>query len=171
MDHDNVFVITGDSGMGTTHGTLGAMIVRDLINSKPNEWTELYDPSRKPLKSLPTFVAENVDVAVQYTDWATPGEVGTVEDIVPGEGAVVRRGMNKYAVYRDEAGVLHERTAVCPHLGCIVRWNSTEKTWDCPCHGSRYDSEGRVLNGPTKTGLAESAGVDSRFAQVRRHTP
>jgi len=154
-----------------THGTIAGLLLTDLILGRPNEWADLYSPSRLRPVTTRDFLQENVNTVVQYRDWLTPGEVGSEAEIRPGSGAIVRRGLVKYAVYRDEAGVLHERSAICPHLGCIVRWNSTEKTWDCPCHGSRYDSEGRVLNGPTKTGLAESAGVDSRFAQVRRHTP
>ena len=70
-----------------------------------------------------------------------------------GEGAVMRRGLSKVAVYRDEGGKLHECSAVCPHLGCIVDWNGAEKTWDCPCHGSRFDARGKVINGPANTDL------------------
>jgi len=167
----NLYLATGDSGLGMTHGTIAGLLLTDLILGRHNDWADLYCPSRLRPAAARDFLRENANTVTHYGDWLTSGDVGSEAEIRPGEGAIVRRGLVKYAVYRDEAGVLHERTAVCPHLGCIVRWNSTEKTWDCPCHGSRYDSEGRVLNGPTKTGLAESAGVDSRFAQVRRHTP
>lgn len=73
--------------------------------------------------------------------------------IVLDEGAIIRRGMSKLAVYRDEHGTLHERSDVCPYLGCIVSWNSLEKTWDCPCHGSNFDRYGRVLIGPANSDL------------------
>ena len=81
-------------------------------------------------------------------DLVTPGEVDDVSSIRPGEGAILRRGAAKVAVHRDEAGRLHERSASCTHLGCIVQWNSMEKTWDCPCHGSRFHTDGHAVNGP-----------------------
>jgi Rieske Fe-S protein len=96
-----------------------------------------------------------VNVAGQYTDWATGGDVDSYEDIAPGAGAVVRRGLKKIAVYRDDQGSIHELSAVCTHLYCIVAWNSVERTWDCPCHGSRFDPYGRVVNGPAITPLRE----------------
>ena len=93
-------------------------------------------------------------MALQYSDWVTPGEIRTVEEVRPGSGAILRRGLTKVAVYRDAQGELHERSAVCPHLGCIVRWNDTEKTWDCPCHGSRFGQFGQVMNGPANRDLS-----------------
>jgi Rieske Fe-S protein len=86
-------------------------------------------------------------------DWLKPGEVDSVEQIAPGRGAVVRRGIHKIAAYRDRQGALHERSAKCTHLGCIVRWNHADNTWDCPCHGSRFDSLGHVVSGPAVTDL------------------
>ena len=83
-----------------------------------------------------------------------PGEVGSAEAVPVGSGAVIRRGLHKVAVHRDEQGQLHELTATCPHLGCIVAWNDADKTWDCPCHGSRFDRIGKVLNGPANQDLA-----------------
>ena len=88
-----------------------------------------------------------------YKDWVTPGEVASEDEIPRGEGAILRRGLTKVAVYRDIAGNVTEVSAVCRHLGGIVRWNSTEKSWDCPCHGSRYAPDGHVVNGPAATGL------------------
>lgn len=154
LDRDNVFLITGDSGMGLTHGTLGAMIVSDLINGLVNPWAALYDPSRKPLATLKTFAEENINVALQMRDWLTPGEVSSPEQIARGSGAVVREGLQKQAVYRDDEGALHRCSAVCPHLGCIVRWNGVEGIWDCPCHGSRFDPFGKVVTGPSRADLA-----------------
>jgi glycine/D-amino acid oxidase-like deaminating enzyme/nitrite reductase/ring-hydroxylating ferredoxin subunit len=141
-----VYVITGDSGMGLTHGTLGARLVSDLIAGRENPWTKLYDPNRKTLTS--DFASENANTVKRYVDWVTPGEVKGQADIPSGEGSVIREGLSKIAVYKDDAGHVHKCSAVCTHLACIVQWNGVEKTWDCPCHGSRFDPTGKVLMGP-----------------------
>ncbi|MCE9556804.1 MAG: FAD-dependent oxidoreductase [Planctomycetes bacterium] len=153
LDAENVYVVTGDSGMGMTHGTIAGMLLNDLIAGRHNRWAQLYDPSRKPLSAAGSFVQENVNVAMQYFHWLTGSKV-SLEDIPNGGGAVVRQGLSKIAVHRDEEGCLHQCSAVCPHLQCIVEWNAAEKSWDCPCHGSRFDKEGHVINGPANQDLA-----------------
>jgi glycine/D-amino acid oxidase-like deaminating enzyme/nitrite reductase/ring-hydroxylating ferredoxin subunit len=153
LDEPNVFVATGDSGMGMTHGTIAGILLTDLILGRDNPWATLYDPSRKTLGAVGEFAKEHLNVLKQYGDWLTGGEVSSAEAIPAGKGAVIRRGLTKVAVYRDEHGALHERSAVCPHLGCIVGWNDAEKTWDCPCHGSRFNRHGEVLSGPANRGL------------------
>ena len=125
----------------------------DLIAGRSNSWTELYDPSRIRTGAAADFVKENLNVMRQYASWITGGEVADVEEIPVNAGAVIRDGLTKVAVYRDEKGQLHRRSAVCPHLGCIVSWNPAAATWDCPCHGSRFDSFGTVINGPSKDDL------------------
>jgi glycine/D-amino acid oxidase-like deaminating enzyme/nitrite reductase/ring-hydroxylating ferredoxin subunit len=152
-DADNVYIATGDSGQGMTHGTIAGILLTDLIAGRESRWAGLYDPSRVTLGAAPEFAKENLNVAAQYTDWATPGEIDSADELAPGTGAIVRRGLTKVAAYRDEDGTLRECSAVCVHLGCIVAWNSSEKTWDCPCHGSRYDRYGRVLQGPANRNL------------------
>ena len=147
-DEPNVYMATGDSGMGLTHGTIAGILIKDLILGRDNPWTTLYDPSRRSLRAALTFAEENLNVAVQYSTWITPGEVSTAEEIKFGAGTTLRRGLSKIAAFRDDTGKLHERSAVCPHLGCIVSWNPTERSWDCPCHGSRFGPTGEVLNGP-----------------------
>ena len=154
MDHENVYVVTGDSGMGITHGTIAGMLLSDLILGRPNSWEALYDPSRVTLRAAGDFARENSNVALQYTDWLTSGDVGSVDEIAPGSGALVRQGLEKLAVYRDDEGQLHACEAKCPHLGCLVHWNPAETTWDCPCHGSRFDRYGKVINGPANRDLA-----------------
>jgi Rieske Fe-S protein len=140
-----------------THGTIAGVLLTDLIMGRENEWTEIYDPSRKTLSAIKDFAKENLNVAAQYTDLATPGDVDAADEIERGEGAILRRGLTKIAVFRDEEGQLHERSAICTHLGCVVNWNSFEKTWDCPCHGSRFDcKDGHVVNGPAISGLANA---------------
>jgi Rieske Fe-S protein len=105
-------------------------------------------------------VKENVNVAVQYADLVTPGEVQDVSEIGAGQGAILRRGLAKIAVFRDDQGQVHERSAVCTHLGCVVQWNALEKTWDCPCHGSRFQVDGHAVNGPAiqPLGRADNEG-------------
>jgi glycine/D-amino acid oxidase-like deaminating enzyme/nitrite reductase/ring-hydroxylating ferredoxin subunit len=157
---ENVYLATADSGQGMTHGTIAGMLLADLALGKENGWAELYDPKRKALGSIKQVMKENLNVAVQYADWITPGEA-SFDEIPVGEGRTVRMGRHKIAAYRDEKGLLHLRDASCTHLRCIVDWNSTEKSWDCPCHGSRFSPEGRVLNGPA---LADLAPVPAELA-------
>jgi Rieske Fe-S protein len=152
-DDEHVYIATGDSGMGITHGTIAGILLTDLIVGRENPWAELYDPGRKRVKALGEFAKENLNVAAQYLDWVTGGDVSSADQVAPGGGAVIRRGLHKVAVYRDPAGRLHEHSATCPHLGCVVHWNGGEKTWDCPCHGSRFDALGRVIVGPANADL------------------
>ncbi len=150
---ENVYVATGDSGVGMTHGTIAGMLLTDLILGRENPWTALYEPSRQVPLAAGTFLRENVNVAAQYADWLTPGDAANAREIPFDSGAVVRRGLAKLAVYRDSDGRAHALSAVCPHLGCLVQWNDAEKTWDCPCHGSRFDKRGKVVNGPANSNL------------------
>jgi Rieske Fe-S protein len=153
-DADNVYIATGDSGMGITHGVIAGMIVSDLILGRENAWADLYDPARVSVKAGGEFVSENLNVAAQLTEYVTGGDIDSLRSLQPGQGAVVRRGLRKLAVYRDSEGVLHERSAVCTHLGCIVAWNPLEGCWDCPCHGSQFAPDGEAINGPAFKPLA-----------------
>jgi Rieske Fe-S protein len=150
---ENLFVITGDSGQGMTHGTLGAMLVTDLIAGRENEWSMLYDPSRSGLAAPMELVKENLNAVSNYRDLLVRKDASGVDEIPPGSGAVLRRGLRPVAVYRDESGEVHECSALCTHLECVVRWNPTEKSWDCPCHGSRFSPTGDVLTGPASLPL------------------
>jgi glycine/D-amino acid oxidase-like deaminating enzyme/nitrite reductase/ring-hydroxylating ferredoxin subunit len=150
----HVYVITGDSGNGISHATIGGILVSDLILGKQNPWLSVYDPSRKPIKEALEFIREQTNIAAQYTDWISAGDEPTPAALLPGEGALIRHGLKKVAVFRDDQGALHCHSAKCPHLGCVVQWNSTEQTWDCPCHGSRFSAYGSVLHGPAVSGLA-----------------
>ncbi len=151
----NVFLITGDSGMGMTHGTIGGMLVSDLVLGRENPWAEVYEPTRILTQSITEAVPEIIDSTVPYVDWLKGGEVSSAEDIENGSGAIIRRGVEKIAAYRDENGKLFERSAVCTHMGCIVRFNKLEKTWDCPCHGSRFGTDGHPINTPAISPLAK----------------
>jgi glycine/D-amino acid oxidase-like deaminating enzyme/nitrite reductase/ring-hydroxylating ferredoxin subunit len=160
----DVYVITGDSGNGLTHGTLGAMLIRDRILGRHNAWEKLYDPNRISPAAGAHFIKENLNTACQYLDLIGPGEVKNTAEISPGEGAVLRDGLHKLACYRDPAGAIHACSAICPHLEGVVRWNSDEKSWDCPCHGSRFDSHGRVLNGPANGDLSPATSPEEKRA-------
>jgi len=158
MDDEHVYIATGDSGNGMTHGTIAGMLLTDLIVGRANRWADLYDPSRKSLRAAKDYVRENVESQVGFAGWVTPGEVDSVDKIAPGEGAIVRHGLKKVAASRDAAGTLTQCSAVCTHLGCIVEWNTSEKTWDCPCHGSRFAPDGHVVNGPARDALKPYQG-------------
>ena len=140
--------------MGMTHGTIAGLLITDLITGRESPWASLYDPARQPVRAAGEFVRENLNVVAQYADWVTSGDVESEQDIRQDCGAILRDGLTKIAAYRDAQGVLHKCSAVCPHLNCIVAWNHIEKTWDCPCHGSRFDRLGKVLNGPATSDLS-----------------
>jgi nitrite reductase/ring-hydroxylating ferredoxin subunit len=147
---ERVFVATGFSGNGMTFGTLSAMILRDACLGRHNEYADLYSSARiKPLASLASFIGENVDFPLHLlSDALRPPEVTALGDIAPGEGKTVRLKGQRLAVYRDEHQLLHAVSPVCTHLGCHVKFNHSEKTWDCPCHGSRFATDGSVIDGP-----------------------
>jgi Rieske Fe-S protein len=167
LDADNVYVCTGDSGQGTTHGTIAGLLITDVIQGRANPWIALYDPGRVRLSSssLFAYARENADVAGRYAQRllgvTAPGEVADVAQVRPGEAAIVRHDGHPLAVYRDVAGALHARSAVCTHLGCVVGWNGAEKRWECPCHGSRFAATGEVINGPATEDLARPGGVEA----------
>ncbi len=153
MDKRNVYIATGDCGMGMTHGTIAGMLLTDMIMGRANRWEPIYDPARKLRGSMGELAKQNLNVAARYSDYVTAGDVADEADIPVNSGAVVREGFRKVAVYRDTGGICHHFSAVCPHLKCLVHWNTLEKTWDCPCHGSRFSATGEVLNGPAISNL------------------
>ena len=150
------YVSTGYSGNGMTFGTLGGMMVSDAILGKKSAYADLYARSRiKPLAAAKDFLAENVDFPVHLVAGAIRlAKAPSAESVAPGEAGIVRHAGKLVALYRDEHGRAHAVSAVCPHMGCVVAWNGAEKTWDCPCHGSRFDRDGGVLTAPSKVGLA-----------------
>lgn len=132
-----------------------------MIMERANPWADIYDPSRKPTHGLGDFAKELSNTLAQYKDLVTGGDVESVDQIKIGEGAVIRQGATKLAVYRDKDSQLHVRSAICTHLGCVVAWNSAEKSWDCPCHSSRFDVDGTVLHGPAAVALAPETVSDA----------
>lgn len=142
-----VYVATGDSGQGMTHGALAGLLIRDLIMTGSSHWADIYAPDRSPA-SLSNYISENMTAVKNFAEYLLPGGITPETDLKAGEGAIVSEGLGKFAVCRDRDGRLHRHSASCTHLGCIVRWNSTEQCWDCPCHGSQFAPDGTVLNGP-----------------------
>ncbi|NUC71874.1 FAD-dependent oxidoreductase [Haloterrigena sp. SYSU A558-1] len=156
---EHVYVGTGFKGWGMSGGTAAGMILADLIVDGANPWADVFDPQRfTPKASAKSFLEENAKVGGSFVGdriksfLASLGADGSdIPD--PGEGGIVRRTGRPMGVYRDEEGSVHAVSAVCPHMGCLVRWNDAERTWDCPCHGSRFTHEGNVLSGPALEGL------------------
>jgi glycine/D-amino acid oxidase-like deaminating enzyme/nitrite reductase/ring-hydroxylating ferredoxin subunit len=155
----NVYIATGFSSDGLTYGAVAAMIITDQILGRENSWTEFYSPTRfTPVKSAKGFLAENVNVAKHFAkDYLTDAHIKPLDAIAPGEGALVKIGGEKVALYRDENYGPIALSPVCPHLKCIVHWNNAEKTWDCPCHGSRFRADGSVIEGPAIAALERKA--------------
>ena len=157
MDKNNVYVVTGHSGNGMTYSVIAGILITDLILDKKNPWESLYSPSRISLSSAKNFIRENANVLAQYKDWFVEPQFDEFENIEAGAGIVFRDGMHIIAAYKDDHGNLEFNSAVCPHLGGIVHWNKAEKSWDCPCHGSRFDCHGQVIQGPSSVDLSPVA--------------
>jgi glycine/D-amino acid oxidase-like deaminating enzyme/nitrite reductase/ring-hydroxylating ferredoxin subunit len=151
----NIYVHTGDSGQGITHGVVGSLINSALIRGEVSRWSEVYEPSRKTPAAIGNFLRENVTAVKNFAQYLAPGELSSLDDLKPGHGAIIRQGIPKIAAYRDDAGRLYARSAACTHIGCHLHWNSFETCWDCPCHGSQFAADGTPLNAPAVSPLAE----------------
>jgi glycine/D-amino acid oxidase-like deaminating enzyme/nitrite reductase/ring-hydroxylating ferredoxin subunit len=149
------FIATGYAGNGYTFGAIAAMMARDWITGAKNPWRDLFNPARKKVRGgTMDFLRENKDYPyylIQDRFRAPEGE--SLRAVKRGEGKILKLGGKKLAVYRDENGRVKKMSAVCTHMGCLVRWNQAEATWDCPCHGSRFAAKGKVLSGPAESPL------------------
>jgi Rieske Fe-S protein len=147
---DRIYTATGFAKWGMTNGTAAAVIMSDEILGRDNKWAAIFDPHRITLKQSATkFVKENTKVAMHWVrDRVVHPQRGSFDDLTPGQAAVRQVGVKNLAAYRDDDGELHVVSAICTHLACIVSFNSAEKSWDCPCHGSRFAPDGTVLQGP-----------------------
>jgi glycine/D-amino acid oxidase-like deaminating enzyme/nitrite reductase/ring-hydroxylating ferredoxin subunit len=172
---DCEFIATGFCGNGFTLGTVSAMMVRDRYLGRENAWFDLFRVDRKPFHGgLWRYLTENVDFPVHFVRDRLKSADGEIEDVRPGEGKIVSLNGDKVAAYRDQAGELTLCSPVCTHMKCLVRWNAADKTWDCPCHGSRFHSDGSVHSGPAETPLLrlDAAGRPHRADKTqRRDTP
>ena len=151
----HLFTATGFSAWGMTNGVVAGRLLADLITDSPNAWAEAFNPNRINLKSLPSFAKKGGhDAKRMLGDRLKSGlDRDQTDGLAPGTGAVFDVGGKKVAVHRADDGTLQARSAVCTHLGCIVAWNDAERSWDCPCHGSRFAADGEVLQGPASTPL------------------
>lgn len=159
--HNHTYVATGFSHWGMSKSTLSAMILSDIILGKENPWAETYESTRPTPFVTQTSIKENLDVGSRWVGDRFKGLFESEKDVQPGDGKLITVGGEKVAAYRDEAGNLHKVSAVCPHLGCIVDWNAAEKSWDCPCHGSRFGYDGDILQGPAVKCLASKSKSDT----------
>jgi glycine/D-amino acid oxidase-like deaminating enzyme/nitrite reductase/ring-hydroxylating ferredoxin subunit len=151
----HTYIATGYSGNGMTNGTIAALLITDLILGVSSKWEEVYRPTRKKIGGIPTLLKEGANLAKQYLD-LIPGKRTTSEkNIAVGCGGIIQEGLQKVAVYKETPQKCHHLSAICPHLGCVVAWNASAKTWDCPCHGSRFSAMGKVIHGPAKKNLSK----------------
>jgi glycine/D-amino acid oxidase-like deaminating enzyme/nitrite reductase/ring-hydroxylating ferredoxin subunit len=168
--HERIYVHTGDSGQGITHGVVGGLINSALILGAEAKWTDVYEPSRKTPSAIGNFIRENSTVVKNFAEYLAPGELSSLEELQPGHGAIVRRGLSKLAAYRDHDGELYTRSAACTHVGCHLHWNAFEQCWDCPCHGSHFAVDGTALNAPAISALAEADQATASSRPDRRTT-
>ncbi|HWV23818.1 MAG TPA: FAD-dependent oxidoreductase [Thermomicrobiales bacterium] len=150
-----IFVATGFRKWGMTTGMIAGIILSDLIEGKRHPWLDVYDASRIDItRSAKRFIAENMNVATRFVwDRISRLDAGSVDDLIPDSGGIVEIDGTATAAYRDHEGLLHAVSPTCAHLGCSLSWNTAERTWDCPCHGSRYDVDGHVIQGPSVRNL------------------
>lgn len=155
--HDKIYVATGFGGNGMPYSTVAALLLSKMITNQDSPYKDLFDPNRlKPVAGFSNFVNHNADVVKQFASkWFSHEELHELAELATGEGKIVRFKDEKVAIYKDKDGGIHALSPTCTHVGCEVKWNSAELTWDCPCHGARYSYDGRVLNGPATKNLAK----------------
>ena len=164
---DALLVATGFNAWGITTGAAAAMLIADLVTDRKNGWAELFDARRiKPAASAGAFVKGNAEVAGHLVGGYMAHKPHSFAKLAPGEAAILKIDDDNVACYRDVEGRLHAVSAVCTHMGCIVGWNETDRSWDCPCHGSRFDLDGEVIHGPAVTALAPASIDESVDVQA-----
>jgi len=154
--HDgNILVATGYGGNGITYSHVAAITLKSLVLNEENAYIKLFDPNRiKPVAGFASFIGHNADVAKLFVGkWFAHEKLEELSSLAHGEGKVIKYEGHTIALYKDENGRLHVLSPVCPHLKCSVAWNSAERSWDCPCHGSRFDIDGNVITGPAGASL------------------
>ena len=156
--HDKIFVATGFGGNGMPYSTVAALLLTKMITNQDSPYKDLYDPNRlKPVAGFTNFVSHNVDVVKQFASkWFSHEDLHELAELATDEGKIVNFKDEKIAIYKDKNGGIHALSPTCTHVGCEVKWNNAELTWDCPCHGARYSYDGRVMNGPATKNLTKA---------------
>jgi glycine/D-amino acid oxidase-like deaminating enzyme/nitrite reductase/ring-hydroxylating ferredoxin subunit len=151
----NILVATGYGGNGITYSHVAAITLRDIVLNQENQLINLFDPNRiKPVAGFVSFISHNADVVKQFIGkWFEHEKLKELADLAEGEGKVIKYEGETIALYKDENGGLHALNPVCTHMKCSVTFNTAEQTWDCPCHGARYNTNGFVVTGPASMGL------------------
>ncbi len=152
---DRIFVATGFRKWGITTGAIAGIMISDAIQGKDNPWKAVFDSNRLDItRSAKKFISENMNVATRFVwDRLSRLNAGSADDLAPDTGGIVDMDGAAVAAYRDPEGTLHTVSPTCAHLGCSLTWNTAERSWDCPCHGSRYDVDGLVIQGPSVRNL------------------
>ena len=146
---DGYLVATGFSAWGISNGTAAAIIIADLVAGRDNAWLPVFDATRvKPIAGAKEFAKENLDVASHLVSGYLSRKPKSYDELEPGHAAIMKIDGENVAAFKDEQGQVHAVSAVCTHMGCLVGWNATDRTWDCPCHGSRFELSGEVIHGP-----------------------
>jgi glycine/D-amino acid oxidase-like deaminating enzyme/nitrite reductase/ring-hydroxylating ferredoxin subunit len=167
----HIYLHTGDSGQGITNGVAGSLTIAALILGRDSRYAAILSPSRKSFTSrisLGEFASGQAGVLKNLAEYAGPAEIGSVDELKPGEGGILRDGAKRIAAYCGRDGEVICRSAACTHMGCVVQWNPFEQCWDCPCHGSQFAPDGQVLNGPAVKPLGE---VGQHQEQPREQQP
>jgi glycine/D-amino acid oxidase-like deaminating enzyme/nitrite reductase/ring-hydroxylating ferredoxin subunit len=152
---EHIYVATGYGGNGMTYGSVAAIVLKQILLNEETIYTNLFDPNRiKPVAGFTNFIKHNANVVKQFADRLFSGEdLDVLADLAPGEGKIVDYEKHKIALFKNDDGSLHAVSPVCKHLKCEVKWNNAERSWDCPCHGARYDYDGQVITGPSDADL------------------
>jgi glycine/D-amino acid oxidase-like deaminating enzyme/nitrite reductase/ring-hydroxylating ferredoxin subunit len=152
---EHIYVATGFGGNGITYSQAAAIILKQLLLNEETVYTKLFDPNRlKPVAGFVNFIKHNADVVKEFAGRLFSGEdLDELASLAPGEGKLVEYEKKKIALYKDDDGTLHAASPVCKHLKCEVKWNNAERSWDCPCHGARYNFDGQVITGPSDADL------------------
>jgi glycine/D-amino acid oxidase-like deaminating enzyme/nitrite reductase/ring-hydroxylating ferredoxin subunit len=165
---ERVYVATGDSGQGMTHGVAGALINADLITLGTSDWAHVYAPDRKPVAAIGNYLRENATALKNLAEYLTAGEISSLDELQAGHGAILRQGLNKLAAYREANGEVRLHSSSCTHIGCQLHFNSFEHTWDCPCHGSIFGVDGEPLNAPAISPLQKVDAQQKEAEEQKR---
>ncbi|MDD5204697.1 MAG: FAD-dependent oxidoreductase, partial [Desulfobacterales bacterium] len=150
-----IYVATGFQGWGMTNGTVAGVLLSDMISGRKNPWSGVFDPNRFTSFITRKFFSQNIHIAEMFvTDRVAGRAEKSLSDLKPGEGAIIKQNDKEFAASRDEEGIMRVLSPACTHMGCKVTWNNAEESWDCPCHGSRFDRDGKVIQAPAVKDLS-----------------